>query len=357
MRRALTLLALALSMTIALPLGVATAATPAVAPAATPAVRGAGIVPPSDTESTHDDETLLSMLPEGIREACYRKQPSSMGNGVGDDAVAAIQCDDPADGVTAAVYLLYPDAATLAAHYAASHDASLPASTDPNACGGTGTWHYDDGTAGGSDACFVDSSSSTIVWTADAPLVMGIAFGDPTAGSALRAWWNKSSGPSQTVATVTNFGTGTSKEYKSAQKALVKSRTGLKACKDKLGLVAPGDAEWAWYPWIQAADACTGPQGAAVYLVQLDPGSVVAYEAYYKKNFLIGDAKVTTPAACATRDVLANKKKTVGKLSCFYAGKTLYATWYASDTGVVGAAHMKTTPKKLLAYLNKQKLL
>jgi hypothetical protein len=94
-----------------------------------------------------------------------------------------------------------------------------------------------------------------------------------------------------------------------------------------------------------------------VYLAQLDPGSAGAYEAYFVKNTIVAGGKSSTPKGCAAQDILNAKKKVVGSLRCVQVGKLLYATWYTTDDGVMGAAHVATTPKKLFAYLNKNNLL
>jgi hypothetical protein len=326
--------------------------------AATAATKSAGIISPDSDASTNAAETLLSSIPSGAREACNRREPAQIVKGQFADAITAVQCDNPADGVSTVVYVQFDDAAKMAAQYAALLPTGIPASdgSDPNACAGTDTWNYTDGAAGGDDACFVEGDASDVVWTATTPLILGIAHGSD--GTTVKTWWNKSSGPLEKPDTVTNFGTGTKKEYAAADKALLGShKSVLTKCKDKLAFFGPGDAEWAWYPWLQSAQACDGPQKGSVYLAKLDPASAKAFEAYYVNITLVGDGKSSVPKGCEDQDLLDAKKKVVGTLSCVLVGKVLYATWYATDTGVVGAANVAGSPAKTFAYLNKYKLL
>ena len=94
-----------------------------------------------------------------------------------------------------------------------------------------------------------------------------------------------------------------------------------------------------------------------MYLAQLAPTAAKAYALYYVNQTLIGTKQASKPKGCAQVDLLDSERNVVGELNCVQVGKKLYATWYTTDDGVVGAAHVATTPKKLFAYLDKQQLL
>jgi hypothetical protein len=350
MRRLLALSALALCVT--LPLAGATAGT------ATAATKSAGMISADKDASTNAAETLLSSIAAGDREGCYRRDPATIAQDQFADAVNAVECDSPGDGVAKVVYLQYDDAAKMAAQYAAIVPDDTPAldGSDPTACPGSETWTYSDDAPGGDDACFVNNEIADMVWTATTPLILGLAIGSD--GTAVKTWWNKSSGPLEKPDTVTNFATGTKQEYAAATKSLLAPHKGvLTKCKDKLGLLVPSDSEFAFFPWLQSAQACDGPQKGSVYLAKLDPASANAYEIYFIVNTIDPNSKETIPKGCADRDIVDSKKQVVGVLSCRLVGKVLYATWYASDSGVVGAANVAGTPAKTFAYLDKYKLL
>jgi hypothetical protein len=257
MRRFVVGVTVALSVVTGLSAGVGSATT-----------KTAGIVSASDDPTTAASETLLSSLARGDRERCYQRDQATMANGEYADAIAAVECDDTADGITAALYIQYDDAAKLAARYAASVPPNLPASagSSSDACDGTDTWNYDDGAAGGRSACFTETTGTTMVWTATTPLVLGIVGGKD--GTTVKKWWNKSSGPLETPDDVTNFAPAGPAANATATKALLagtgKSLTG---CKSHLQLVAGATPNGRGFPGSSrrrpatghSTDRCTSP--------------------------------------------------------------------------------------------------
>jgi hypothetical protein len=348
--RAVARTTVALSVAVFLALGVA----PGTASART---KSAGIVSADSDANTNAVETLLSSIPSGDRERCYEIDKDRGNNGKYAAASVGAECDAPADGIDTVLYFQYSDPAALATDYAASYPSDTPPASSTTTCDGTQSWTYHGQSTGGDYACFADSSTtSQIVWTATDQRVLGLA--GASDGAALVKWWNGSSGPLQQPDTVTNFAGPTKKEHDAAAKALLAGvGQGITKCSSKLSLVAPGDAEWAWYAWLQAAEACDAPQHGSVYLAKLDPASVHAYETYFARYTIIGDNKSSQPKACADQNIRDDKKKVVGSVGCLYAGKLLYAVWYTTDDGVMGGVHVNTTPKQLFAYLNQNHLL
>lgn len=348
------LCALAVTIAVASSAGLASAA----------AVPTAKHVDPTVDPSLAAVEGLLTSVPSDAREACYQIDTATAFASAYSDATAGVECDAPAQGVDRVVYLQYPDAATMNAAAGAEKPVGLGAAdlNAPDSCSGTATWSYHDGGAGGSDACFsttVDTRTfANIVWTADTPTIFGIATSFTDDGPAVKKWWNSSSGPLETPDDVTNFASSDQKVSAAASKSLVrgagKAATG---CQSTIGLVAPGDLEWPWLAWMAAAEKCAVPQHGALYLAKLNRGSVSAFEAYLHQ-YLTDTSTTKHPAACKTpRDVLDSHNKKVGRLECWYQGDTLYAGWYATDTDVVGAVTVNTTPQKIFDYLDKYKLL
>jgi len=348
MRRALVVFAIVLCLASALTVDGASART-----------KAAGIVSASNDPSTAASETLLSSIAAGDRERCYQRDKDTMANGDYAASLAAVQCDNPADGVDAVVYVQYGAPDAVASRFAAIVPSNIQTTVASSAtsCDGSNAWHYNDNADGGSYACWVDSSGqATMAWTATGSNILGLA--GAADGPTLKAWWNKSSGPLEQPDTVTNFGTGTRKEYLAATKSLLADEgKAVSGCKSQLDLVAPGDVNWAWFPWVLASEGCSGPQHATINIAKMDPKSSAAYEQYVVKNVIVSGNNTSTPKACASQDITDKKHKVVGAVRCVYSGENLFASWYTTDTGVVGTVELNTTPKKLFAYLNQHELL
>jgi hypothetical protein len=298
---------------------------------------------------------LLLLIPRAGREACFRRDPGSLTNG-SVNVLAAVQCAAPGDGVDSVLYVQYDNAGTLASAYAASHPAGLPVvAAGGTTCNGTGDWSF--GTArAGSYACFTSATTPTVVWYGTASEVLGIATG-PDA-TQLMSWWRTAGGPRKAADPVTNFVSASRAAHRTTTKSLLANRgSALTRCKSRLNQTAPGAAEWAFSPWISAAEACSAPQHGSVYLAQLAPGAAKAYALYYVNQTLIGNKTASTPTGCTKVDLLDSSKKVVGALNCVQVGTMLYADWYTTDDGVFGTAQVATTPDKLFAYVSRHKLI
>jgi hypothetical protein len=309
-------------------------------------------------------QQILSLIPQGDRERCQQIDATDALGGDYKAATAGVFCGDPLSPAAATVlYFRYATTAKLNRDYLRSVPDGTPKSsdTDHSLCDGTNTWRFADHVKGGKDACFiVGGTTPHMVWTTDRALLLGIAEGvDPSDGIALKKWWNGSAGPLEQPAQVTNFGTGTRRQYDAAEQRLrANVSKNVKGCKSTLGLISKGDFDWGFFPWIQGSVNCTGPDDGNVLLVKLDPRSAQAFARNYVDNFL-GNASDprSTPAGCEAKDLLDANQKRVGEVSCVMVGEHLYANWYATDTGVVGSLELDTTPAAMFQYLDQNSLL
>ena len=196
-----------------------TAALVGVPMPASASVHTFGPVSVKDDPSLAAAQQILSLIPQGDRERCQQIDPT---DAVGDEhqaATAGVFCGDPLDpAATTVLYYRYTTTAKLNRDYLRSVPDGTPKSsdTDHSLCDGTNTWRFTDHARGGKDACFmVGGTTPRMVWTADRALLLGLAEGvDPSDGTALKKWWNGSAGPLEHAAKVTNFGTGTTKQYR-----------------------------------------------------------------------------------------------------------------------------------------------
>ena len=304
-------------------------------------------------------DTLLSWIPARTRYTCYERQVSRLTLPEASKALAAVDCENPVDGVTSVLYMLYPSTAKSTHAYATNLPASVPENENAadDACNVRFVWQFGKKEAGNA-ACYVatDDNTAVMLWTGDAAHILAFANGPDVA--AVRQWWNGQSGPTSTAAKITDFGANTPKTSKAASKALLANvGSDVKGCKSTIGLVAPGDFDWAYYVWISAAEQCGGPQDGDIILVKINPKSAASFYDYYTRLYVVGDQTSSTPDGCAEQDLDDTNNKPVGKISCVMVGKDLYANWYNSDTGVVGSVQLNVSPTDLYTYLGDNKLL
>jgi hypothetical protein len=319
----------------------------------------AGKVSESTDALLNSEQTLLESIPSDQRYGCYAQDPSRDKAATAQAASIQVKCDNPADGIDDVVYLKFATAADLAASYAASSASDLPqlADGDTTTCPGKSAWSYHGTSSGGQFSCSAASDGASMIWTADDQLIEG--FATASDGATIRQWFNSSSGPLQTPETVTDFA-DTGKKALAAEKALKKSVAKVASgCKSVVDVVAPGDLEWGWMPWIDTAISCNVGKDGHLYTNELTPQSAKPFEAALTKE-IIGTDDVTRPGECKDgRDVMAGKK-TVGAIECFVDGDGIFAVWYASDTGTTGSLRLpakKYTPTQLLDYLDQHKLI
>ncbi|MFI5041851.1 MAG: hypothetical protein ACHQNA_08380, partial [Acidimicrobiales bacterium] len=179
-------------------------------------------------------------------------------------------------------------------------------------------------------------------------------------GTALKDWWNASAGPLEQPDTV-QFASILAPDRKAAGRALVKQTSkAVTKCKLRDGLwtfYTPDDPEWAWLPWLAAEELCNVP-GGVVYYAQVTPDAAHGFWTAFREHLTdTGYLGTKHPAVCKEpRDLLNAKNKAIGQVQCWYFHTTLWASWYNSKTGVVGAASVDTTPQKIFDYLNKYKI-
>ena len=329
------------------------------APASTPRARAGG-------DSLDSTETLLTYLPSKVRATCVRRDPSSFAQGSYQAALAVVECESPADGIDDLVYALYPDGATLTHDYQTIVPTGLADMAVSDGCTGAGDWSYKDQTPGGNDACFTTTLEGSdpvaeMAWTGQASNILGLAASFTNDGTALKNWWNTSSGPLEQPESV-QFASMEAADRKAAGDALV-HQTSKFVTKCKLrdadpSLYTPDDAEWALLPWVAAQELCKTPNRGVVYYTQVTPETARGF--WIASRTALTDAGypgTKHPAACKkARDLLNAKNQPIGKVQCWYFHDTLWANWYDSTTGVVGAASASTTPQKIFDYLNQYRI-
>lgn len=335
----------------------------AVASVALPARAATGRADLSGDPVLTGAEKILTYVPSDARATCGRRDPSSFANASYKAAVAVVQCSSPADGVSAVVYALYPDAATMNSDFGSIVPTGLASMSASDGCTGAGTWAYKDQASGGSDACFIDTAqgqdaTGKMAWTSDASLILGLAVSLSGDGTALKKWWNASSGPLEQPDSV-DFASMLASDRVAAGKALVhQTSKSVSKCKlvDAAGYT-PDEASWEWLPWIAAEELCKVPRGV-VYYMQATPETAQGYwNALHDQLTDSGYPGTKHPAACNKPRALLNAKNhQIGQVQCWYFHTGLWASWYNQDTGIVGAASADTTPKKIFDYLNRNKL-
>ena len=311
-------------------------------------------------------DKLLSWIPADTRYTCYERVTSGLPGTQTKNTLAAVSCDNPADGVDGVVYMLFPSGAKSTQVYRANLPTSVPEDEHAadDACGVRFVWNFQKKPAGNA-ACFVNadegsgSGNTVMLWTADDSHIVAIASGaDP---ATVRTWWNNASGPTETPAKITDFGSSsdsTDKVSKAAAKALLANvGPDVQGCKSGTNLVGPGDFLWGFFVWTSAAQQCTGPQDGNILLVKLNPKSVAAFEEYYTRLYVVGDETPSTPDGCAEQDLQDTNNKPVGKISCVKVGDDTYANWYNTDTGVVGSVQLNVSADDLFTYLADNQLL
>ena len=313
-------------------------------------------------------QELLQYVPSDHRASCARQEPSTFADGIFSDAVAIVKCEQPADAVDSMIYVKYGSADQMATEYADIVPDGLPASDGTaTVCPVESTWRYGDGADAGRDACFVSTNEdgenvAKMVWTADAPVILGYAFNVRGDGAGIKQWWNDSAGPLEKAEADPGLADLTPAGRKAAGKALIQQAPKA-ATKCKLRDADPteyvdDDAEWAWLPWLSAEVICqTNPGKGSVYYAQVTADNAEAFWNAFHESLTDEEYGPKHPAVCKEPQPLVRAGDEVGAVACWYYHQTLWAAWYDRTTGIVGAASIgNMTPKGLLDYLDRNQL-
>ena len=330
------------------------------APASTPRASASG------DPSLEPTETLLTYLPSTVRHTCARRDPSSFAQGSYQAALAVVESAPPAGGIDELVYTLYPEGASLTRDYQTIVPTGLADMSVSDGCTGAGDWVYEDQTPGGNDACFTTTPEGSdpiaeMAWTGQASNILGLAASFTNDGATLKNWWNTSSGPLAQPDPV-EFASTVAADRRAAGHTLVRQTSKfVTKCELRDAHVSEytsDTAEWAWLPWVAAEELCKVPKRGVVYYTQVTPETALGFWISVRDTLTdAGYPGTKHPAACKEpRDLLDAKDQTIGKVQCWYYHSTLWASWYDSTTGVVGAASANTTPQNIFDYLNTYKI-
>ena len=320
-----------------------------------------------DVAAIEQVQQLLQYVPSDHRASCARQEPSTFADGIFDAAAAIVKCEKPDDAVDSMIYVKYDTAAQLATEYAAIVPAGLPASDGTaTACPVESTWRYGEEADAGRDACFVATnddgeSVAKMVWTADAPAILGYAFNVRGDGAGIKQWWNDNAGPLGAAEADSGLADLTPAGRKAAGRAL-SAQAPKAATKCKLRDADPtvysnDEAEWAWLPWLSAEVTCKAPGKGTVYYAQVTPDNAEDFWNAFHDTLTDEEYGPKHPAVCKEAQPLVRAGDEVGAVACWYYHQTLWAAWYDRTTGVVGAATVpKVSPQGLLDYLDRNQL-
>ena len=311
-------------------------------------------------------QQLLQYVPSDHRASCSRQVPATFADGNFEDAVAIVKCEHPADAVDSLIYVQYATAAQMATEYTSIVPDGLPASDGTaTACPVEATWRYGQGADAGSDACFVATNDNgenvaKMVWTADAPLILGYAFNLDGDSAGIKQWWNDNAGPLASAEADPGLADLTPAGRKSAGRALIQQAPkALTKCTQRdtdPTVYLDDDAEWAWLPWLSAEVTCKGPGKGTVYYAQVTPDNAEAFWNAFHDTLTDEDYGPKHPAVCKDPQPLVSKGDDVGAVVCWYYHQALWAAWYDKTTGIVGGATVPTSPQGILDYVKHNQL-